>query len=200
MPWHRFCRTYGKTYCMKKIIIALSVLTISLNAAAQHADFGLKGGLNIADFSNDDGVNFKSRTSFNVGGLAHIHLSRYFALQPELVFSGQGAKYGSTEYKVNYLNIPVLLQYMAGNGFRIQTGPQIGFLTSAKAETGNTTVDIKDGFNKVDFSWAIGASYLSKARIGVDVRYNLGINDIVDDGDSDIRNRVFQLGVFYQFR
>jgi hypothetical protein len=192
-----FLSVWYKTNQMKKLIIAASAVIFSISASAQHTSFGFKGGLNISDFSDDSDVNFKSRTSFHLGGLAHIHLTRNFALQPELVYSEQGAKISSVEYRFNYLNIPVLLQYMAGNGFRIQTGPQLGLLVSGKAKSGNTTVDIKDELKKADFAWSIGASYLSPARVGIDVRYNLGISNL-DEGE-DLKNNVFQLGVFYQF-
>ena len=185
---------------MKKAIIVFSVLVSSMAASAQHVEYGVKGGLNVADFSNSDGVNFKSRTSFHLGGLAHIHVTRHFAVQPELVFSGQGAKYSGIEYKMNYLNIPVLLQYMAGGGFRLETGPQLGILASAKGKSGGTTVDIKDQFKTVDFAWSFGAGYLTDVGFGVDARYNLGISNIVEDGGGDVRNNVFQLGVFYQFK
>jgi hypothetical protein len=33
--------------------------------------------------------------------------------------------------RLNYINVPVL-QYMFGDGFRLQTGPQLGILTNAK--------------------------------------------------------------------
>jgi hypothetical protein len=185
---------------MKKAIIVFSVLVSSMAASAQHVAYGIKGGLNIADFSNDDGVDFNSRTSFHLGGLAHIHIAPHFALQPELVFSGQGAKYSGIEYKMNYVNIPVLLQFMAGGGFRLQTGPQLGILASAKGESGGTTVDIKDQFKTVDLAWSFGAGYLTPVGFGIDARYNLGLSNVADDGGSDVKNNVIQLGVFYQLR
>jgi opacity protein-like surface antigen len=185
---------------MKKIMIVFSIMTGSIAAKAQHTDFGIKGGLNIADFSNYNGVDFNSRTSFHIGGLAHIHIARHFALQPELMYSDQGAKYSSVTYKNSYINIPVLAQFMVGSGFRLETGPQLGFLVSGKTENDNVTVDVKDSYKTTDFSWAFGASYLSSSRLGVDARYNLGLTDFTETNSSDIKNHVFQVGVFYQFR
>ena len=184
---------------MKKIIIVLVAVAGSIAAKAQHTAFGFKGGLNISDFSNYNGVNFSSRTSFYVGGLAHIHVARHFAVQPELLFSDQGARYSGTTYKNRYINIPVLAQFMVGNGFRLETGPQLGFLVSAKNETGNVTVDVKDSYNTTDFAWAFGAGYLSSSHFGVDARYNLGLSDFTESS-ATIRNNVFQLGVFYQLK
>lgn len=168
-------------------------------AQQTHTEFGLKAGINFANVHDKANSSTDARTSFHVGGLAHIHLSREFALQPEVMYSGQGAKYGGNVTKLNYVNIPVLLQYMFGDGFRVETGPQLGFLTSAKAKSGGVETDIKDQVKKTDVSWAFGAGYLGHAGVGVDVRYNLGISS-VSKSSQDVMNRVWQIGLFYQFR
>ena len=190
---------------MKKTVLALGLIGSYFfsNAQGTHVEFGVKAGVNIATLSSSDNTDFKSKAGLNVGGLAHIHISRFFAIQPEVVYSQQGAKVTvvNTEfkYKVNYINIPVLFQYMAGNGFRLQTGPQLGLLTSAEVEAGNTTTKNKNDYNSADFSWAFGLGYLSKAKLGFDARYNVGISDIVKSSSVKVRNNVVQLGLFYQF-
>lgn len=195
-----------KTNNMKHLsfLFVLSVLSLAVSAQYKsHVEFGLKAGLNIADLSMKGGNDSKAKVSFNAGGLAHIHFSQHFALQPELVFSGQGAQSKDDDDKLNlsYLNIPVLLQYMTGSGFRIQTGPQLGFLLAAKAKSGGETADVKDAFKTTDFSWAFGLSYVTPSGFGVDGRYNLGISDISKGNDEGkVRNSVFQFGVFYQFK
>lgn len=139
-------------------------------------------------------------TGFHAGGLAHIHLNRHFALQPELVYSSQGAEYGSSsKTKLNYINVPVLGQYMFGNGLRLQTGPQVGFLTTAKSKDASEETSIQNSLKDADFSWSFGAGYLSKQGLGIDVRYNLGITDI-SKNTVDMKNRVWQVGLFYQLR
>jgi len=89
---------------------------------------------------------------------------------------------------------------MTHDGFRLQTGPQIGFLTSGKTETDDVEVDITDDLNSVDFSWSFGAGYLFHSGFGIDARYNLGLTDINDVGNYNAHNRVFQVGLFYQFK
>lgn len=188
---------------MKKVI-GLMVLSIGICAIsqAQSTTFGLKAGLNVANVSNPDGADYNSKVGFHAGGLAHIHLNRHWAIQPEVVYSTQGGKIenqsGETELKLNYINVPVLAQYMFNEGFRVETGPQIGFLTTAKTENGSVEVNRKDNFSGVDLSWAFGAGYLFPGGIGIDARYNLGLNNIAEGG-SKAFNRVFQVGLFYQF-
>jgi len=187
---------------MKKLFMIAVCVTASGFLFAQPPDvhFGLKGGVNIASLNVENGVDFNSRASFYIGGLAHIHVSPHFAVQPELYYSGQGGKDGGETVRLGYLNIPVLLQYMAGNGFRLQTGPQLGILLKAEDELDNVTVNIKDNLKTVDFSWAFGASYqFPGSGLGVDARYNLGISNISEGGPNNIQNRVLALGLFYQF-
>ncbi len=186
---------------MKKAFCLLSTALLSVLAvSAQQTHFGLKAGVNIAGANVSPGDDYSSKAGLHVGGLAHIHLNKNFALQPEVVYSMQGGKRDDdTKLKLNYINIPLLVQYMTDNGFRLQTGPQLGLLVSAKTEVGDVEVNRKDNFTSTDFSWAFGAGYLFPEGFGLDARYNLGISDVWDASTAKIKNSVFQLGVFYQF-
>ncbi len=179
----------------------LAVALIACTAAGQQTNFGIKAGVNFSSVEVDDGEDFEGKTGAHLGGLAHIHITRQFALQPELVFSMQGGEDegDNMKLKLNYINIPLLAQYMTADGFRLQTGPQLGILTSAKQKFGDVEIDADDDVSTVDFSWAFGAGYLFKSGFGIDARYNLGISNISDDESFEARNRVIQLGVFYQF-
>jgi hypothetical protein len=184
---------------MKIILVIILLLSLSAVSKAQDTHFGLKAGLNISSLDVKRGVDWDAKAGFHFGGLAHVHLTPHFAVQPEIVFSQQGGEYSSDKWKINYLNIPVLLQYMTGSGFRLQTGPQLGFALSSEVKQGDIEIDNDDDVNTIDFSWSFGASYLFPGGIGVDARYNHGITNIYEPEVPEVRNRVFQLGVFYQF-
>ncbi len=186
---------------MKTILAVILLLSLTLLTRAQSADthFGLKAGLNISSLDVKDGVDFDSKAGFHIGGLAHIHLSPHFGVQPELVYSTQGGKDGNDKWNINYLNVPVLFQYMTGGGLRLQTGPQLGFAVSSKIKSGDIEQNISDDVKTVDVSWSLGASYLFPEAIGIDARYNIGLTNVNDAETPEVRNRVFQLGLFYQF-
>lgn len=185
---------------MKTVLCIFSSLIFSiLFVSAQETHFGLKAGLNVSSVNRSPGTDYESRAGFHAGGLAHIHISQHFALQPEVVYSMQGGKFEDVKLKLNYINIPLLAQYMVDNGFRLQTGPQLGLLVSSKREEGNVEVNLKDNFSTVDFSWAFGMGYLFPSGFGIDARYNLGINDIWEPDAAKLKNSVFQVGFFYQF-
>ena len=166
---------------------------------------GIKGGLNLYNIHNDNSSEYDTKVGFHAGLIGHIHLTRQFAVQPELIYSTQGAKYtvAGTESKLNlgYINLPILLQYMFDNGFRLQAGPQVGFMINAKNEVGNTKSDVKDNFNTVDFGIGAGVGYVhTPSGFGIDARYNLGLSNINESSSVKSTNRGFQLGVFYLFK
>ena len=174
---------------------------------AQHVNIGIKAGLNLYNIKYNNDIKYDTKAGLHAGLLGHIHVTKNFAVQPELLFSAQGAKYTTagvdTKLNLNYLNIPVLLQYMFDNGFRFEAGPQVGLLLTAKADNGTTKTDIKSDLKPVDVGLALGLGYIHvPSGFGVDARYNLGLSNINDDDNSTVKanNRGFQLGVFYQFK
>ncbi|HEX7903125.1 MAG TPA: porin family protein [Chitinophagaceae bacterium] len=185
---------------MKKFFLLIVTTFCSIILLkAQETHFGIKAGANFSTVDVSNGTDYDTKVGFHAGGLAHIHVSRHFAIQPELMYSTQGGKVGDFKLKLNYINLPVLVQYMINDGFRLQTGPQIGFRTSAKSELGDVTIDRKSEYKSVDFAWTFGAGYLFPEGIGIDARYNLGISDITETENTKAKNNVFQVGLFYQF-
>ena len=171
------------------------------NAPAGHVNLGIKGGVNVYNVHNDNNTKYDQRTGYHFGLLGHIHFDSQFAIQPEIVYSAQGAKiWEYTKYNLDYINVPVLFQYMFDNGFRLQAGPQVGFLISAKSKNDNNVTDNKNDLKPIDFGVSIGASYVVPSTgFGIDARYNLGLSNINKNSAVNSTNRGFQLGVFYIF-
>jgi hypothetical protein len=160
-----------------KLLFTAGFLLTCFVSQAQEIRWGVKAGANFSNI-NAEGTDadWGSRTGIHAGLLAHIHLNKNWAIQPELVYSMQGAKSTvsgeeTQTINLNYLNVPVLVQYMFDNGFRLQTGPQLGFLMSANSKIGNgAAVKNTDFYNKTDVSWSFGAGYLFNSGLGVDAR------------------------------
>jgi Outer membrane protein beta-barrel domain len=190
---------------MKKLVVLVLTAGAFYTASAQ-VQFGVKAGANFATLSGSGSDGAKTKVGFNGGAFAHIPITNSFFLQPELVYSGQGAKATSDgmDFNVNqnYLNIPVLVKYHHESGLFAETGPQLGFLLSANVNAGGTSQDVKSSYKSTDFSWAFGLGYmLSSMPVGIDARYNLGLTNIAAQAPSDqsVRNSVFQVGLFYMF-
>lgn len=213
---------------MRKLI--LSVAMIATMAVSQAQDtkntknpavkFGLKTGLNYSsasierEFSND--VN--PRVGLFAGIFTNIRLSSKLSFQPEVLYSTQGynEKYNTsfgnrdTDVKLNYVNIPLEFQYKIMEKLYIETGPQIGFLLSAKADdtyssifTNTTTeqknVDIKKDSNKHMISYTFGAGYSITNNLSASLRYNLGVTQIDTSSEISVKNNVLQIGLGYNF-
>ncbi len=200
---------------MKKILFSAIVLATTYGNA-QEVTFGAKLGLNVSSFSGDV-TDSKSLIGAQFGGFAEIKISDKFAVQPELLFSMQGAKSEYTETdlgdsyseesktKLNYLNVPLLAKYYIADKFAILGGPQFGILMSAKEDFDVTetisgvtdnyseSADVKDFYKTLSLSFNVGAAYAITENIFVDARYNLGLSSIAKDftdefGDSNSAN------------
>jgi hypothetical protein len=190
---------------MKKLFVLFLAAGAFFSANAQ-VQFGVKAGANFATLTGSASDGAKSKVDFNGGAFARVPLFNTFFLQPELVYSGQGAKatMNETDYTVNqsYLNVPVLFQYQHESGLFAETGPQIGFLLAANVKAGGVSEDIKSSYKSTDFSWAFGVGYrLSSIPAGINARYNLGLTNIAADevAGQTLKNSVFQVGLFYMF-
>ena len=192
---------------MKRMLLVLLTAGSATFASAQ-VEFGVKAGVNIANLTvtgDNSGVSPSSITDFHAGFLAAIPLFSGFKLQPEVMYSGQGASadVSGTTVKLNYsyINVPVLFKYQHGSGLFAETGPQVGFLISAKEKADGQTIDTKSDTQSTDFSWAFGIGYkIPVVGLGIDARYNLGLTNLAkgsNSSDETVKNSVIQIGLFY---
>ena len=181
---------------MKKISLLVLILATGSIVYAQSAKFGLKAGVNISSIDwKIPNTNFDNRLGFHIGALAHIHLSPEWALQPEVVYSTEGVKQsvssGEYTWKTDYVNIPVMLQYMFDNGFRLEAGPQLGLMVNSDNND--------DIFKSTNVGLGLGLGYLTYSGFGVSGRYVLGLTKINEPIAAEGKSRNIQLGIFYMF-
>lgn len=164
------------------------------------------------DVSQDDLEN-KSVAGAVIGLTYGVNLGDIITIQPELLFSQSGGSitYNALgtvtkeTYKINYLELPVLAKLQFGNadqqgaGFHIAAGPWIGYALSghykAKTTVGEDvifeidrdyTFDDQDDTKRLNYGM-IGAAGFSFGRAVIDIRYNYGFNNLLDD-DADNNN------------
>lgn len=196
---------------MKRLIIAILIVPFSFVKAQppeiSSKAFGIKAGANFSNLRSTDGNNSKSadmKVGLHGGVFLNIPVGSIFSINPEVIYSSEGAQDNTDDSKINldYLNIPILLQYNNQSGVFIETGPQIGFLFAAKAKYAGTREDLKDQLEKTNFSWCIGAGYKFYSGVGFNARYNLGLSNIAKNatGDPTTKTNVFQLSLFKSFQ
>lgn len=123
--------------------------------------------------------------------------SEKFGITAGALYTMQGAKgkNGMPDLKLEYINVPVLANYYVAPGFAIKAGVQAGFMTKAKSDG----ADLKEFYNKVDFSIPVGISYEFSDFV-IDARYNFGLSKIgkKEYTDTSNKNSVIMLTLGYK--
>jgi hypothetical protein len=135
--------------------------------------------------------------------MAEISINDKFSVQPELLFSTQGAdaEVGDDTFNLSYINLPIMAKYYATEALSIEVGPQIGFLVNAELEELGETIDIDENTQGIDFGLNLGLGYKLASGLNFSARYNLGLSKVFDSEveDLDVNNSVFQFSVGYFF-
>ena len=184
---------------MKRILFVL-ILFAAVSTQAQSFRIGLKGGLNVSNFTGGDFGSLKNKAivAYHLGTYVNIKVGA-ISLQPELLISSQGAKLdsatGSENWKVTYLAVPVMLKYRTESGFYVEGGPQVSFKLSE--DINNQT--IKEFAQNLDLAAGIGAGLQSKSGLGIGVRYMAGLSKVGDFNSNrinpDFKNGVLQVSL-----
>jgi hypothetical protein len=191
-----------------KLICSVAVLLISHTMMAQF-HIGIKAGANITRI---DGKSFKDefKYGYHLGGFAEIGLGRSFSLQPEILYNQYSTTIDSSfshvyqgvinspqrSVKLNYLSLPILLNYKVIGPLSIQAGPQFGVLIDqSKTVLENGGEAFKNG----DFSMLAGA-VIKLNNLRVTGRYAVGLNNINDiDDQNKWKNQTIQLSLGVAF-
>lgn len=190
---------------MKKILLMAVVMLASVASYAQQAvgTFTLqpKIGMNVASLTKCDGCD--PRIGLAAGVEAEYQATDIFSVSAGLIYSMQGNKAkeeGVTlTTKLDYINIPILANVYVTKGLAVKLGVQPAFNVSDKQKLsgGKASVKAEDvGAESFDFSIPVGLSY-EYNNVVFDARYNFGVTNIADGGDS--KNSVFQFTLGYKF-
>jgi len=197
---------------MKKKILLLSIaiLTLTTLKSQEKIQFGIKGGVNFTNMTSNMTseilIEKEYKTGFHIGILVEIPFGDKFSLQPEILYSTYGSKgkeimFGgpniTTEYKLDYIQIPILAKIYLYKGFSLEIGPSFNFLVNdKKIRESNTITDIGEKF---EFSGILGVSYkLSSGLIG-SFRYTNSLTNALNQDYSETNNYGFLIGIGYLF-
>jgi opacity protein-like surface antigen len=197
---------------MKKVFLGLGIVlgTMAFAQSTAGPRFGIKAGGNLSDLTNLNSIGEKSKIGFYAGVFMNAPISSEFSIQPEVVYSQQGAKFKDmgnvTDRKLNlgYINVPVMVQYNATPDFYLEAGPEFGFLVDAQNKRTVSGVSMNtsgtDGFNTFNFGVGLGAGYRFTPNISINARYTAGFTNTIKNNDGDsVKNNNFQLGLGYTF-
>lgn len=166
-------------------VFAVSFANAQDKGGSSDMKFGVKAGFINSNFTGD--YDSDATSSFYLGGLVDFTVSEKFHVQPELLYSMEGAK----DAALNFIRIPVMAKYYVMEGLNLQAGPQFGFVAGGD--------DIKDNVKSLDYGLGIGAAYELESGLFFDARYNLGMANISDIDGVDAKTTSFQVGLGYRF-
>ncbi len=202
------------------LAIALAPATLWAQDAGTTMDLGVKVGVNLATL-NGQGESPGRRTGI-IGG-AHLTISlpnnSMFYFQPELLYSQKGfsesVEGNSATLALDYIDLPVLVGVKFDNGGsvtpRIFAGPQASFKMSCKlkGDAGGDSASIDCGSELIgevfdaksvlfDLLFGAGVDFdMGSIDIVFDARYDLGLTDALDLGDSKMSAWQFLAGVAF---
>jgi hypothetical protein len=209
---HQICIINQKNRFMKNLLV-LGFVLLSLNGfsqgfmkgLAQRLSFGLKAGGNYSNYVNTNGeFTSDGLAGFHAGALIDFRITNNFYFQEEFLFSTQGAKmnndlFNKENVQVRYLSVPCLFQFRTNIGLYIEAGAQTSLRLSDNTDKTTFTHFAK----QLDMGVAGGIGYLSKAGLGIGVRYVGGVTKVADFNINDVnpsfRNSMAQASIFYIF-
>lgn len=180
---------------MKKLILIFAFFIIGqTHSNAQMLKFGVKAGANFASLEGDGVEGLDTYTSFHFGALLELKLFENFSVQPELLYSSQGAKVNSDAFddiNFNYVTVPVLAKfYLISDKLSVEAGPQFSFLIDD---------NVSDQFKTESFDFAaVGGLGLNITNnIFAQARYVVGLTEA--SKEAEVKNRVIQVSLGYRF-
>ena len=189
-----------------KLFFPLLAALFMSSALMAQFHIGVKGGTNITKV---DGQSFKDKFEYgyHIGAFAEIGLGEKLGLQPEVLFNQYSTTLdsnynhiyeniltsGQRNVKLNYLSIPILLNYkLIGNFLSLQAGPQFSILMK---QDKNLLQNGADAFKKGDFSM-LGGVQLKLSAVRITGRYAIGLNNISDiDNKDQWKSQGFQVSL-----
>ena len=192
---------------MKTKLAIMAVALLSMQAASAQFRLGAKVGANLVKVA---GKSFKDefRYGYHLGGFAEIGLTGdgKLSIQPEVLFNQYATTLDSnfksvyenvinsnqSRVKLNYLSIPILVNYKLVGPIYLQAGPAFSILMD---QSRTFLQNGGDAFKKGDFSM-LGGAQIRLAKLYLTGRYAIGLANINDIDDKDKwKSQVVQLSL-----
>src|SRR5690606_2431301 len=198
----------------KTLLLVVAIAATTQIFAQKKVSPGIRAGVNVATLSN---INADFKTDFYAGGILSLHLGQRYTLQPELIYTRQGANNvtfvddetgaptGQENVTIQYLSLGVINKFYFVEGFHGLIGPSLDM----KIGKNFPRIDFDDDdYGGVDLGISLGLGYTLPIGLTFEGRFKTGMLDafnndyflgMFDDPDNISLNRVFQLGVSYSF-
>jgi len=207
-----------------RVLFVLLITLFSVEFVTSQVVIGIKGGASFAKLplkveNDQDDLKFKPGFHAGVYGMFALGYGD-FIIQPELLYSQKGTRNyrvifsnglpGAYDIRLNYFSMPVMIGYYPFGDFRIEAGPQLGYLLGAKyqyEDQETVKLDLKEeGYARWDWGLAMGLVYDWPGPGTIGVRYVRGLSDVGYDFAIETnetfprRNDVFQVFITFPIK
>ncbi len=154
------------------ILLFILLISVSNNLQSQ-TDFGIKGGISLTIFNEDNGVfgeNPESEIGYFGGVFIDFVIDKGFHIQPELLYKGIG--------DFEFINAPIYLKYDVDNNFHVLAGPSLNYFFNffnnkfkVRADV-SIAYDISDDLD-LNLKYTIGFEEISPNILFIGLGYSL---------------------------
>lgn len=184
-------------------ITALFVLFFNFTSNAQNYHLGLRLGYTQSSLnaSSPSAISLKDRQSFGIG-LVHTirpYQSKFgVSIETGYVLKGTRIDNESLDYRLHYINAPILLDFYPTEKLKLSIGPELGFLADARNRlTDSTSVTLEDIYEeRWDVSGTLSVSYALDFFLDIGARYNRSFSKF-GTPDNNL-NRIDQHSEYFQ--
>lgn len=192
----------------KFILLVVGMCFISLSAQDEEIRYtraGFKAGMQRSAVFGDI-ADVASRYRMHIGAVIVFPVITKFSIVTEVIYTAQG--YSQTQNGIrnnidlNYLALPVLVQYELTEQLLLQSGPQFATNTSVANSVGDTSDSFFNTYKSSDFSWSFGLGYQLPSGIFFQFRQNLGLGSILNTNPNGIsaKSSISQFAIGYLFK
>ncbi len=144
---------------------------------------GLIGGISTTQISGDQLSGF-NKAGIVAGGLVSIELSQKFDLQMEIMYFQKGSRknanpdkldYTSYRLRLNYFEVPLLLEWKYSKRLSFEGGPTFGALLSSQEEDEYGELNISYPFKKFELGLAGGMNIVLIQGLIFNARYESSV-------------------------
>jgi hypothetical protein len=192
---------------MKKLILLSVALMIGSAAFSQIPGFsiGPKIGTTFSKYTTDkDQIKEEMKSSFFFG--AFVRLGNKIYVQPELLvmsknglLKNENTQESQVTLKIHTIDVPLLLGVKVLDlkvaNVRVMAGPVASFVIDKNITSENWDETItKDDFKNMNWGLQFGAG-VDVLFLTLDVRYEIGLNDISKLENFSLKNNMFTVGL-----
>jgi outer membrane protein with beta-barrel domain len=176
------------------LLICVSTVYGQSEKKRSEPTFGILAGGTLSNISNYDAEN---RLGFVIGVYVERSFTEKLSLLTNISYAQRGA-IGNDNFssiKLDYITIPIMVQYNMSDNLGIFTGIAWDTLISAKGDNLDRN-DIRDD----DWRVPVGLGYNISRDLKVGISYHFGLTDITKNNNEKLRNNWGSMALAYVFK